>query len=60
MLTYGSAVALYLAYLGLSGGPSGVLLWPAVALHAALSLLLAVGWWRSRQVAPRIGKVMRR
>ena len=60
MLTYGSAVALYLAYLGLSGGPSGVLLWPAVVLHAALSLLLAVGWWGSRQVAPGIGTGKRR
>ena len=48
MWTYSSAVALYLAYIGLSGGPSGMLLWPAVAVHVALSLLLTVAWWRSR------------
>ena len=48
MLTYGSAVALYLAYVGLTGGPSGMLLWPAVAVHVVLSLLLTVAWWRSR------------
>jgi hypothetical protein len=41
MLTYGAAVALYLAYLGISGHWVGPLLWPAVALHAVLTLLLA-------------------
>jgi hypothetical protein len=40
MLTYGAAVTLYLAYLGLSGASSGVLLWPAVAVHAILTMLL--------------------
>jgi hypothetical protein len=40
MLTYGAAVTLYLAYLGLSGVSSGVLLWPAVAVHAVLTMLL--------------------
>ena len=40
MLIYGALVAVYLAYLGLSGGPSGVLLWPAVAVHVILSALL--------------------
>lgn len=39
MLTYGTAVALYLAYVGITGG-GGVLLWPAAALHAILSALL--------------------
>jgi hypothetical protein len=48
MLTYGSTAALYLAYLGLTGGPIGMLLWPAFAVHVALSLLLTVTWWRSR------------
>ena len=48
MLTYSSAVALYLGYVGLSGGPSGMLLWPAVAVHVVLSTLLTVTWWRSR------------
>ena len=40
MLTYSGAVTLYLAYLGFAGGLSGVLLWPAVALHAVLTVLL--------------------
>jgi hypothetical protein len=41
MLTYSAAVALYLAYLGFAGGASGILLWPAVILHAILTILLA-------------------
>ena len=41
MLTYGAAVTVYLAYLGLAGGMLGILLWPAVILHAALTALLA-------------------
>ena len=40
MLTYGAAVTLYLAYLGLAGGVGGILLWPAVVLHAILTVLL--------------------
>jgi hypothetical protein len=40
MLTYCALVTLYLAYLGLIGGLIGVLLWPAVALHVVLSILL--------------------
>ena len=44
MLTYSTAVALYLAYLGLAGGLTGVLLWPAVALHVVLSILLGRAW----------------
>ena len=40
MLTYSVSVTLYLAYLGLAGGLTGVLLWPAVALHLILTVLL--------------------
>lgn len=40
MLAYSTAVAAYLAYLGLSGVASGALLWPAVGLHVILSALL--------------------
>jgi hypothetical protein len=39
MLVYGAAVTLYLAYLGLAG-VGGLLLWPAVVLHAVLTVLL--------------------
>jgi hypothetical protein len=44
MLIYGAVVTLYLAYLGLAGGLAGVLLWPAVALHAVLSIILGRAW----------------
>jgi hypothetical protein len=44
MLTYCALVTLYLAYLGLTGGLIGVLLWPAVALHVVLSILLGHAW----------------
>ncbi len=40
MLTYSAAVMLYLAYLGLAGGLAGILLWPAVVLHAIVTALL--------------------
>jgi hypothetical protein len=40
MLSYGAFVTLYLAYLGAAGGLNGVLLWPAVVLHAMLTALL--------------------
>jgi hypothetical protein len=40
MLTYSAGVTLYLAYLGFSGGASGILLWPAVVLHVILTALL--------------------
>ena len=40
MLTYGAAVTLYLAYLGIAGGLTGILLWPAVVLHVILTALL--------------------
>ncbi len=40
MLTYSAAAALYLAWVGLSGGSAGLLLWPAVVLHVILTVLL--------------------
>ncbi len=44
MLIYGALVALYLAFLGFVGDSIGVLLWPAVAVHALLSILLGRAW----------------
>jgi hypothetical protein len=44
MLIYSALVTLYLAYLGFAGGWAGVFLWPAVALHAVLSILLGRAW----------------
>lgn len=40
MLIYSAAVTLLLAYLGFAGGVIGMLLWPAVVLHAILTALL--------------------
>jgi Ca2+/Na+ antiporter len=40
MLTYNALIALYLPYLGTVGHLGGLLLWPAVALHAVVALLL--------------------
>jgi hypothetical protein len=40
MLAYSGAVTLYLAYVGFTGGLSGILLWPAVVLHLILTALL--------------------
>jgi hypothetical protein len=49
MLTYGALVTVYLAYLGLVGGFTGILLWPAVVVHAILTILLARAWLQSRK-----------
>ena len=40
MLLYSAAVTLYLACIGFAGGLTGILLWPAVILHAILTVLL--------------------
>ena len=48
MLTYSGVLTLYLALVGLGGEWVGVLLWPAVGLHAVLTGLLALAWVRNR------------
>ena len=48
MLTYSLLVTPYLAYVGMSGG-AGILLWPAVAAHAALCVLLVRTWRKERR-----------
>ncbi|OOG14394.1 hypothetical protein [Pseudomonas sp. C9] len=40
MLTYNAGTTLYLAYIGISGGSSGVVLWPVVVLHGIMTVLL--------------------
>lgn len=40
-LIYSLLVTIYLAYVGVSAGPAGVLLWPAVFLHLVLTPMLA-------------------
>ena len=52
MLCYSLLATLYLAYLGISGGWVGVLLWPAVAIHVVLTYLLSRAWikdWHTRE-----------
>ena len=44
MLSYSALATLYLGYLGLADGLTGVLLWPAVALHLILTALLIQQW----------------
>ena len=44
MLTYNVLATLYLACAGLTGFV-GILLWPVVAFHGGLSILLARAWW---------------
>ena len=44
MLTYNVLIALYLAYVGTVGHLRGLLLWPAVVLHAVVALLLLRKW----------------
>ena len=51
MLMYSAAVAAYLAYLGFAGVFTGVLLWPAVALHLILTALLASAPARAKETS---------
>jgi hypothetical protein len=46
MLTYSALATVYLGYLGVRGEWAGPLLWPVVALHALLTLLLAGVWFK--------------
>jgi hypothetical protein len=48
MLTYSALVTLYLLYLGIRGEWVGPLLWPVVALHGILTVLLARASFQSR------------
>jgi hypothetical protein len=48
MLLYNALVTLYLAFVGLGTEFVGVLLWPAVVVHAVLTMLLSSAWSKSR------------
>jgi hypothetical protein len=48
MLSYGVLATFYLLYLGIRGEWVGPLLWPAVALHAVLTLLLVRAHFKAR------------
>lgn len=44
LLTYNLLAAIYLIYVGINGQLTGILLWPAVVLHAIFSFLLGRSW----------------
>jgi len=48
MLTYNAIVMLYLTYVAF-GHEAGILLWPAVAAHAVIAVLLFMAWWKQRK-----------
>jgi hypothetical protein len=50
MLAYNLLVTAYLMYLGLGGQLVGVLLWPAIAIHAILTLMFAYVFINDRNV----------
>lgn len=52
LIAYNLLATLYLAYLGIDARMVGSLLWPAVGLHAVMTLLLA----RARRAAVRVGR----
>ncbi|MGE5208064.1 MAG: hypothetical protein ACM3KL_01910 [Alphaproteobacteria bacterium] len=49
MLTYSALATFYLLYVAIGGEWVGPLLWPAVVLHAALTLLLAGAWFKRQE-----------
>ena len=49
MLTYSLLATLYLIYHGAGGERAGKLLWPAVAVHAVLTIVLARAWFNERR-----------
>ena len=46
MLTYNALGTVYFAWLAIGGEWAGPLLWPAVGLHAVLTILLGRAWFR--------------
>jgi hypothetical protein len=49
MLTYSALVTIYLGIVAFRGQWVGPLLWPAIGLHAVLTILLARAWWAPRK-----------
>ena len=49
MFVFNALVALYLVIVGM-GGQIGILLWPAVVLHAGVSVLLVWTWRKERTI----------
>jgi hypothetical protein len=53
MLTYSTLATVYLAYLALGGEWVGPLLWPAVLLHAVITIFLGRAWLMSPKTVGR-------
>jgi hypothetical protein len=53
LLTFNVLITLYLLFLGLRGEWVGRFLWPAVVLHAGLTVFLARAWLEARRMAGR-------
>jgi hypothetical protein len=49
MLTYSGLATIYLLYLAIRGEWVGLLLWPVVALHGILTVLLAWAWFKPQE-----------
>lgn len=49
MLIYSFIVTFYFGYLGITGKWVGLLLWPAILLHAFLTFLLCLGLYTSKR-----------
>jgi hypothetical protein len=49
MLIYNLIVTIYFGYLGITGQWVGLLLWPAIFLHAFLTFLLCLGFFTSER-----------
>jgi hypothetical protein len=53
MLTYSVLATGYLAWLGIRGEWAGPMLWPAVVVHAVMTILLSRAWLRSQKAGGR-------
>jgi hypothetical protein len=53
MLTYNALGAVYFAWLAIRGEWVGPLLWPAVVLHAVMTILLGRAWLMSQKTGGR-------
>jgi hypothetical protein len=49
MLTYSTLAMMYLIRIGVRGEAVGLLLWPAVVVHAIISILLVRVRWKERK-----------
>ena len=52
MLIYSAAATLFLGYGAFMGRFGGILLWPVVAVHGILTVMLVLVWFRIQFTAP--------